>query len=69
MESLKDLPGDMDIIIGTDEEGNDFQNLYYHPSVQWCVKDNTRCGLMPVDELDVESGEYELDELVQRVVI
>lgn len=65
---LLKLPPDMDIIVASDEEGNDWDDLYYAPSVSWCVEDDTRCGLRPVHPDDIGT-EYEQDELVQRVVL
>ena len=65
---LADLPDDMDIIYGSDDEGNDFLDLYYSPVIQWCVEDDTRCGFRPVADEDVDT-EYDRSELVQKVVM
>lgn len=69
IEALQEFDGDLEIIAGTDDEGNDYQTPYF-PSLSWCVEDEGyRCGFYPVDDDDVAEGEYEGYELVQKVVL
>lgn len=68
IEALQKLPGDAEVIVGSDDEGNDFVHPYY-PSLQWCVEDDTRCGWRPVADEDIEDGEYEVEDLEQKVVL
>lgn len=68
IEALSEFPGDAEIIMGSDDEGNDFVTPYF-PSYDWCVEDDTRCGYRPVAESDVNDGEYDEDELVKMVIM
>lgn len=69
IKALSKLPADAQIILGSDDEGNDFVEPYF-PRESWCVEDEGyRCGYYPVDDEDVESGEYEDYELVKMVVM
>lgn len=67
-KALENLPDDMEIIVGSDDEGNDFDVLSYLPTVSWCVEDDTRCGWRPVADEDVDT-EYDKEDLVQMVVM
>lgn len=66
IEALQEFDGELEIIAGTDEEGNDYQNLYF-PQETWAAEDDSyRCGLYPVHPDDM--SEYDEDELVKVVV-
>lgn len=67
IKSLSEFDGDLEIIMGSDDEGNDFV-VPYHPSLDWCVEDDTRCGYRPVALEDVGT-EYDEEDLVQMVVM
>lgn len=67
IEALQEFPADAEIIMGSDDEGNDFVTPYF-PSYDWCVEDDTRCGYRPVASEDVGT-EYDEDELVKMVVM
>ena len=67
IELLSEFDGDLEVIMGSDDEGNDFVEPYA-PSLDWCVEDDTRCGYRPVHEDDVGT-EYDEDELVRMVVM
>lgn len=67
-KALRDLPDDMEVIVASDDEGNDFDTPYF-PSVAWCAEDDeTRCGWRPVADEDVDT-EYDKEDLVQMVVM
>lgn len=67
--ALSEFPGDMRVIAGSDEEGNDFIDPYT-PQVSWFAPDTGyRCGYYLVDEDDVADGEYEGVELVKMVLM
>ena len=68
IEALQEFPDDAEIIMGSDDEGNDYIEPY-RPRLYDCVEDDTRCGYRPVDEDDVADGEYEGYELVKMVVM
>lgn len=68
IDYLSELPRDLEVIVGSDEEGNDFISPY-RPTVSWCLEDEAcRCGFSPVAEEDIDV-EYYLGELVQKVVM
>lgn len=68
IDQLSGLPRDMRIIMGSDDEGNDFVNPY-SPDVSWCIEDDSvRCGYRPVHDSDVGT-EYDEDDLVRMVVM
>jgi hypothetical protein len=67
IEYLSEFDGELEMIAGSDDEGNDFV-VPYAPSLSWCVEDETRCGYRPVHDDDVGT-EYEVDELVRMVVL
>lgn len=68
IEALQEFDGELEIIAGTDEEGNDYQTPYF-PVLAWCVEDDGyRCGFYPVVDSDVGT-EYEQYELVRKVVL
>lgn len=65
--ALSELDGDLQIIMGSDDEGNDFINPYF-PSESWAVKDDGyRCGLYPMDEDD--AMEYDEEDRVKVVIM
>lgn len=69
IEALQEFDGDLEVIAGSDEEGNDFNDLYY-PSLNWCAPDDSmRCGWNPLHPSDVGT-EYDIedDQLEQKVV-
>lgn len=67
IEALKEFDPELEIIAGSDDEGNDFITPYF-PSLDWCTEDDTRCGYRPVHESDVGT-EYDIEDLVQKVVM
>lgn len=67
IQYLSEFNGELEIIMGSDDEGNDFITPY-RPSLSWCAEDDTRCGLRPVADEDINEY-YDQDELVQRVVL
>jgi hypothetical protein len=68
IEHLSKLDGDLPVIMGSDDEGNDFIEPYT-PSESWAVEDDSmRCGLYPVHPDDVGT-EYDEAELVRVVVM
>lgn len=67
VRALQEFPDDAEVIVGSDEEGNDFITPYF-PSHDWCVEDDTRCGYRPVHEDDVGT-EYDESDLVKMVVM
>lgn len=68
IEALSQFPGDMRVIAGTDDEGNDFIDPWT-PGLSWCAENDTSSGWRPVHEDDIANGEYDTDELVQMVVM
>lgn len=66
IEALQRLPGDLEVIVGVDDEGNDYCDLY-QPSVSWCTPDTTSCEWRPIHDDDLE--EYQEYELRQMVVM
>ena len=67
IDYLSELPRELEIIVGSDDEGNDFIHPY-RPSEYWCFDDDTTCGYRPVAEEDVGT-EYNVDDLVKMVVM
>ena len=68
IDYLSEFDGELEVIAGSDDEGNDFV-VPYAPSLDWCVEDDdTRCGYRPVHPSDVGS-EYDIVDLVQKVVM
>lgn len=66
IEALQQFDGDLEIIMGSDEEGNDFITPYF-PSESWAVEsDSYRCGKYPIHDDDY--SEYE-DEAFKVVVM
>lgn len=66
IDALSELPRDLKVIIGSDEEGNDFVDPFF-PDESWAVEDDTRCGLRPIHPDDV--AEYDEDDLVKVVAM
>jgi hypothetical protein len=66
-EYLNLLPGDLQIIVGSDDEGNDFVDLFT-PAVMYCTEADNSSGWVPVHEDDVGT-EYHVDDLVKKVVM
>lgn len=68
IEHLQQFDGDLEVIAGSDDEGNDYIEPYF-PTLSWCVEDDSfRAGFYPVHPDDVGT-EYDEDELVQKVVM
>lgn len=78
IEALKALPGDLEVLVSQDEEGNGFNKLYYGPAVYWIEKNADKHGYVDVVYIDAqvvdEEGSGWDDEVLrenaeQRVVI
>ena len=69
IKALQEFDPELEIVVGSDDEGNDWLNPYA-PNLAWAVEDeDMRCGWRPVDDMDVEDGEYDGLELKRLVAM
>lgn len=62
IEQLKKLDGNLQVIMSSDPEGNDFRSLY-QAEQEWCTSEDE-----PVHPDDIGT-EYEESDLQQKVVL
>lgn len=68
IEALGQFDGDLEVIMGSDDEGNDYISPYY-PAESWAIEDDGyRCGYAPVHDDDVDD-EYDRDDLIKVVLM
>jgi len=68
IDALQEFDGDLEVIAGSDDEGNDYISVY-PPHLSWCIEDeDMTAGFYPVHPDDI-GVYYDEDELVQKVVL
>lgn len=68
IEALEKLPGDLEVLVSQDEEGNGFNKLYSGPAVYWIENNADKHGYVETVYDEDEVADYPEDH-EQRVVI
>ena len=70
IEHLSKLDPELDVYTAVDAEGNSYNQVYFEPSVMFSPRDTNMHRIEEVfSEEDIEDSGYDVEDLVQVVVI